>query len=370
MFVRSRGNDKATPETGEHSQARSEKSPAAPPAPARPIETATMQKAPEESSPEESSPEPPAGELEAVLSSALAAVAEIRSGEIIYKKTMTASSRNFLDAGIEERLDDFADELRRKGMAESEMAPALDIHRKAMEDEIARSVSTFNYDGEYIFSDGNYYHTFSAPNLPAKRGKRFQFGEKMTTIFTFSEGIRAKIVNERTDHLAEFRSPIDAVISLLVPLSEGGWEISGTSRSDDGATYTIRNSGGWDSHIIDINPDANFPIASYEIAHGNGSHTSVRLGDIKWDAGAGVYYPAEIVEEKSAHMAYGRHAYRLVDVVLNGDIGDEVFRARFEEGTSVSDNRFEPPVEFIFRHADYGYEYLDELDEKAEALQK
>jgi hypothetical protein len=124
---------------------------------------------------------------------------------------------------------------------------------------------------------------------------------------------------------------------------------------------------------MDILPERGYYVREIRYSSSyNGLSATTRYAKMRWDPMLGAYYPGEIREEwhikKGPAPEWSTTTIILEEVEFNKDYDDDIFKPVFEEGTRITDQRFQPPKDFKYSYPDFADEYLAELDEEAKRL--
>lgn len=319
----------------------------------------------------------PPGELEIILSKALASIEKIRNGRIVFVR-YSAINKRLSERGYKASIRSHTDFLRERGYSEEEI-------EEKMSERIARWQEALTAEGfdedvgeaEYCFEGEKAYGTYllSIEGVPFKTYANYAYDNKNILVMTTLRDGRtqAEIRSGTIPILVNVDSPFRALLKTIPALQKRDqWNAALVATGTNGERiYNLTGATRDYRWSMQILPEKGHFIRGYNYTFGPGNAITAFFEDIKWDSEAGLYYPTKLTEIiESDGMIRHRTVHKILEVEFNKDYDDGIFKPVFEEGTRITDYRFSPPRQLTFQHPDYADEYLAQLDEEARLLEE
>lgn len=312
-------------------------------------------------------------EVETIISGIEASIERIRSGRIVYTREIMASPSRYTDEDIEMAVVNALERLQERGDSEEEIKWQIRELRAAMERSRRQTGwrSFYEAEGEYIFEGDNSYHVFTTVGSEHVQ-EAYVSGGKTICVDTY-EGSRisATIVNGKIEYMRPYRNPLHDLITLpsnYFSNFRDSWEISSVGGPEGEGAYTISSDKPYLS--ITVLPEKEYYITnmtSIMNIHGSIRGNRWKFSKMRWDSNAGIFYPMEFLLEEFGAKKDRKERFEFIEVEFGKDYDDDIFKPEFQEGTVITDRRFDPYKKFKYTYPETD-KYLEGLDEKVKEL--
>jgi hypothetical protein len=120
--------------------------------------------------------------------------------------------------------------------------------------------------------------------------------------------------------------------------------------------------------FLRITPEEDYPVRECGSVFPRGDGLNISFEGLVRDSDTGIRYPTKLTETHRGPDGTVKREFicELLEVELNRDYDDELFRAPLKEGAQITDSRFDPPKRFQLRIAELPEGYFDGLHVRLE----
>jgi hypothetical protein len=293
------------------------------------------------------------GEAEEDFQAARAAIAEIHSGRIVY--TMQSMyPKGMSREAYESSIKSHTAFLRKRGLSEKAVKEEMEKRKKEWSKRLnLKGYHYMDYEGEYLFEGGNVQHTVHYVQNPdlVYEGYVYENESTSVTIDLKTGTAQAQIFGRPQFNNKVLTSPLHFLKdSDFLLQTHDGWRITRETTADrETEMYHLYDpEHPANSFEVEIAPHEGFITKSIGRVSSRGFFR-VSFEDFQVDP-SGARYPRKVIESRVQDgEVEGKFTYDLLEVELNRDYDDALFRPSLAEGAVITDYRVTPPKTYRYK---------------------